>query len=123
MCALCLIRSSPNLRRFKMILDTSSDENVETTTQHLKAKQKHESPLDRLKIVKIYCLSGVEPEMEFVKLRLLTTTALRKLEIHSVYSAEAEEGSKMLKELVSFRRASSKAQIIFRDPPPIILVP
>ncbi|KAL0368913.1 UNVERIFIED_CONTAM: hypothetical protein Scaly_1110200 [Sesamum calycinum] len=84
MCALCLIRSSPNLQSLEII---------------------------------ICRFSGLEPEMEFVKHLLSAATALRKLEIGSNYAAKTGKGSKMLKELVSFCRASPKAQIIFQDPP------
>ncbi|KAK4434993.1 hypothetical protein Salat_0662300 [Sesamum alatum] len=114
-CALCLIRSSPNLQSLKIISEKSSDADMETTTRYLKAQQKHKIPLRRLKIVMIWCISGREPEMEFVKLLLLTATALRKLEFGSAYEAKEEARSNMLKQLVSFRRASPKAQIIFRD--------
>ncbi|KAL0322965.1 UNVERIFIED_CONTAM: FBD-associated F-box protein [Sesamum angustifolium] len=81
-CALCLIRSSPNLQSLE---------------------------------IEISDISGLEPEMEFVKLLLLKATALRKLEVVSTYIAKEEARSNMLKQLVSFHRASPKAQIIFRD--------
>ncbi|KAL0454993.1 UNVERIFIED_CONTAM: hypothetical protein Slati_0838500 [Sesamum latifolium] len=114
-CALCLIRSSPNLQSLKIESSTSSKADMKTATQYLKAQQKHKIPLGRLKIVKISSIKGLEPEMEFVKLLLLKATALRKLECRSAYEAEEEARYNMLKQLVSFRRASPKAQIIFRD--------
>ncbi|KAL0392153.1 UNVERIFIED_CONTAM: FBD-associated F-box protein [Sesamum radiatum] len=114
-CALCLIRSSPNLQSLEIESSTSSKADMETSTQYLKAQQKHKIPLGCLKIVKISDISGLEPEMEFVKLLLLKATALRKLEVVSTYIAKEEARSNMLKQLVSFHRASPKAQIIFRD--------
>ncbi|KAK4434299.1 hypothetical protein Salat_0592700 [Sesamum alatum] len=114
MCALCLIRSSPNLQSLKIISLETFGVNMKAT-QYLKAQQKHEIPLGCLKIVKICWFSGMEPEMEFVKLLLSAATVLRKLEINYVYAAETEKGSKTFKELLSFSRASAKAQIIFQD--------
>ncbi|KAL0413174.1 UNVERIFIED_CONTAM: hypothetical protein Sradi_1519100 [Sesamum radiatum] len=95
-CALCLIRSSPNLQSLKIESSTSSKADMETATQYLKTQQKHKIPLGRLKIVKISSISGLEPEMEFEKLLLLKATALRKLEFRSAYEAEEEARSNML---------------------------
>ncbi|KAL2242158.1 F-box/FBD/LRR-repeat protein At1g13570-like [Sesamum indicum] len=114
-CVLCLIRSCPNLQSLKIESSKSSKADMATTSQYLKAQQNYNIPLGRLQNVKISCASSLEPEMEFVKLLLLKATALRKLEFHCGYAAGEEARSNMLKQLVSFRRASPMARIIFRD--------
>ncbi|KAL2242155.1 F-box/FBD/LRR-repeat protein At1g13570-like [Sesamum indicum] len=115
-CAVCLIRSSPNLRSLEITLSTSSDvPEMKTTAEFLMKMQKEgEFPvMSRLEYVKIEALSGLEPEMEFVKLLLSAATVLRKLEICSIYSgAGSEAGSKMFSELLSFRPASPNVQFI-----------
>ncbi|KAL0366310.1 UNVERIFIED_CONTAM: F-box/FBD/LRR-repeat protein [Sesamum radiatum] len=114
-CVLCLIKSSPNLLSLE-ISSATSPVVEDTTTQFLKEQQKCKIPLSCLGKVKILKFSGDEPEMEFVKLILSATTILRKLEISSIHAGATEAGSKMLKQLLSFQRASPRAEIIFKDP-------
>ncbi|KAL0432609.1 UNVERIFIED_CONTAM: hypothetical protein Slati_2595200 [Sesamum latifolium] len=101
-------------------LDTEAvytpDNEEEAAAQFLKAQQNCELTLSHLENVKINGLFGSEPEMEFMKLLLSAATTLMKLEVRSQYEGATEEGSKMLKALVKFRRASAKAEIIFQDP-------
>ncbi|XP_011074582.1 F-box/FBD/LRR-repeat protein At1g13570-like [Sesamum indicum] len=123
-CAVCLIRSSPNLRSLEITvsdttisrLSTSSDvPEMKTTAEFLMKMQKEgEFPvMSRLEYVKIEALSGLEPEMEFVKLLLSAATVLSKLEICSIYSgAGSEAGSKMFNELLSFRPSFPNVQFI-----------
>ncbi|KAK4434302.1 F-box/FBD/LRR-repeat protein [Sesamum alatum] len=117
--ALCLIRSSPNLQRFEITmnhpLNTPGVDRLEATIQFLKAQQKYEIPLRCLEIVKMFIFSGVKPEMEFVKLLLLSAPVLRKLEINYMHPGVTEKGYKILKELLSLPRASTRAEIIFQD--------
>ncbi|KAK4434308.1 F-box/FBD/LRR-repeat protein [Sesamum alatum] len=114
-CSLCLIRSSQNLQILEVTSRTTRNNDEEAAAQFLKAQQNCELTFSRLENVKINDLSGSEPEMEFLKLLLSAATALMKLEVMSKYACAIEEESKILKELVRFRRASIKAEIIFQD--------
>ncbi|KAL0366309.1 UNVERIFIED_CONTAM: hypothetical protein Sradi_3521000 [Sesamum radiatum] len=117
-CALCLIRSSPNLQSLEIGINqliVPDIDRLEATTQFLKAQQKYEFPLCCLENVEVLGFSGVEPEMEFVKLLLSSATALMKLEIHCKYKVGTRKGIKMLKEFLSIPRASTRAELIFKD--------
>ncbi|PIM98166.1 hypothetical protein CDL12_29357 [Handroanthus impetiginosus] len=109
-CALCLIRSSPTLQILQIRSTTIRDVDVEDVVQYLKAQQKWKHR--HLKKVNILQFSGSEAELEFVKLLLSSATALRKLEFYPSL-ADEYEGFFMLKKLARFRRASSKAELIF----------
>ncbi|KAK4434303.1 F-box/FBD/LRR-repeat protein [Sesamum alatum] len=115
-CALCLIRSSPNLQRLKITSGTPRKERNVKTTRFLTAQQTCQIPLHRLKNVKIQRFSGAEPEMEFLKLLLLAATVLGKLEISCYHDVAREARYCMVRRLVSFRRASPEAEIIFQEP-------
>ncbi|KAK4434306.1 hypothetical protein Salat_0593400 [Sesamum alatum] len=114
-CALCLIKSAPNLQFLQITLPNYTPKVDQESALFLKAQQKSKIPLSRLELVRIKRFSGAKSEMEFVKLLLLSAIALRKLEISINYRGATVSGYKMLKELLSFRRASSKAEIIFKD--------
>ncbi|KAL0368916.1 UNVERIFIED_CONTAM: hypothetical protein Scaly_1110500 [Sesamum calycinum] len=102
-CAVCLIRSSPNLLTLE----------IETTSEFLKTQREREFPLNCLEYVKINGLYGWEPEMEFVKLLLSAGTAVRMLEITQMHAEPTEAAFKMFEELVTFPPASPDADFIF----------
>lgn len=70
------------------------------------------SMLNQLKVVKLTEMSGVPHEMEFIKFLLGCSPVLEIMSIiPCVYDMENQW--KMLIELVKFRRASTRAEIIF----------
>ncbi|KAL0432605.1 UNVERIFIED_CONTAM: F-box/FBD/LRR-repeat protein [Sesamum latifolium] len=97
-CAVCLIRSAPNLQSLE-----------------IKMRTEREFTLSQLEYMKIDCLIGWEHEMEFVKLLLSAATELRKLEIRFNDPWRAEENDTFMNELLSFQRASPGAQVIFQN--------
>ncbi|KAL0432607.1 UNVERIFIED_CONTAM: hypothetical protein Slati_2595000 [Sesamum latifolium] len=112
-CALCLIGSSPKLQSLEInALGLRNPENLKTAAEFIKGQQESEIPHSCLENINIRNFSGLEPEMEFVKLLLSAATALRKLEIFTSVSAKTRTG--IFEELVSSRRASKQAEIIIQ---------
>ncbi|KAI8021912.1 F-box/FBD/LRR-repeat protein [Camellia lanceoleosa] len=112
-CVLFLIRSSPNLQKLEIryFTNTLNPVNLEAVTKLLQAQDLSKFPLSRLRKVKMLLLR-VEPEMEFVKLLLACSTALKKMEIlHEPGSCE--KAFEVLKKLTRFPRASPLAELIF----------
>ncbi|KAL0322971.1 UNVERIFIED_CONTAM: hypothetical protein Sangu_1916400 [Sesamum angustifolium] len=89
-CALCLIRSSPKLQSLKITaLGLRNPENLETAAQFIKAQQECEITLSCLENINIRNFSGLEPEMEFVKLLLSATGT--QLNHHNIMFQEKHE--------------------------------
>lgn len=74
--------------------------------------------LDHLQLVTIQHLSGMQPELKFIKLLLAKSPMLEKLLIEYNPEKIPDKGLSMLKDLIRFERASPKAKIIFEDPLP-----
>ncbi|KAM7484489.1 hypothetical protein LguiA_000498 [Lonicera macranthoides] len=110
---LCLIANSPNLQE----LQISGSSNTSAATEALDLDFWEEDcpsdcALKRLKTVKMADLSGVPHEMEFIRFLLGNAPMLEIMSITpSVYVTEGRLN--MLIELVRFRRASARAEIIF----------
>ncbi|KAK4430879.1 hypothetical protein Salat_0849800, partial [Sesamum alatum] len=98
------------------VLGLRDRENLKTVDQFLEEQQECEIPLTRLENIYIRNFSGLESEMEFLKLLLSASTALRKLEIISKHNNVLRKARhEMFEELVSSHRASTKGEIIIRD--------
>ncbi|PKI43764.1 hypothetical protein CRG98_035870, partial [Punica granatum] len=67
----------------------------------------------QLRLVKIYGVSGIKTELEFIRFVLLASPVLEKMIIKP---APVNEGMEMVKELLRFRRASVQAEIVYVDP-------
>ncbi|KAK6158601.1 hypothetical protein DH2020_005915 [Rehmannia glutinosa] len=77
-CAICFIRSCPNLQRLKITAFTFDV--VDSVADFLRSQRSSES-LTQLKTVKMQLFSGIEAEMEFVKYLLASATALEEMTI------------------------------------------
>ncbi|XP_051151677.1 F-box/FBD/LRR-repeat protein At1g13570-like isoform X2 [Andrographis paniculata] len=108
-CAICFIRSSPNLQRLNITAFTFDV--VDSVADFLRSQQSSES-LSQLKTVKMQLFSGIEAEMEFVKYLLASATALEELAITPHASSIADGGESILNELKQYPRASPSAEII-----------
>lgn len=112
LCSLCLITSSPNLEELRVVAyagDIARDAVVEYFgTQNLS----HYS-LKRLQKVKMEEISNFEPELEFIKFILASSPSLEQMEVLRSEDTVDEEERKMWKELMRFRRASPKAEVIY----------
>lgn len=69
--------------------------------------------LNQLQQVKIFDISGTQRELDFISLMLLTSPVLERM---TVKPASTVGGWDLVKELLRFRRASKKAEVIYLDP-------
>lgn len=69
--------------------------------------------LKRLRKVKMEDVCNFEPELEFMKFILATSPVLEELEVTRSEDTMDEEERRMWKEVMRFRRASPKAQVIY----------
>ncbi|KAL1317806.1 hypothetical protein HN51_069994 [Arachis hypogaea] len=108
-----LITSSPNLKE----LQISGSSNIPSATDapDLDFWEKECSSkcrLSHLRVVQLTDMCGVPHEMELIKFLLASSPVLETMSIiPCIYVVESQ--LKMLTELVKFRRASAKAEIVF----------
>ncbi|XP_057799065.1 F-box/FBD/LRR-repeat protein At1g13570-like isoform X1 [Salvia miltiorrhiza] len=107
-CAICFIRSCPNLQRLKITAFTFDV--VDAVADFLRSQTSSES-LAHLKTVKMQLFSGIEAEMEFVKYLLASATALEEMAITPHAGSIADGGESILNELKQYPRASPGAEI------------
>ena len=72
--------------------------------------------LNKLRKVEILKVSGTKPEMEFIKLLLAKSSVLERMLIEMNTKMVTDKGLGILKELITFRRASPQADVTFRNP-------
>lgn len=58
-------------------------------------------------------ISNFEPELEFIKFILASSPSLEEMEVLRSEDTVGEDERKMWKELMRFRRASPKAEVIY----------
>ncbi|CAO2828447.1 unnamed protein product [Amaranthus hypochondriacus] len=108
-----LITNSPNLH--ELHISGSSNTNVAQEASNLdfwETECPSDCKFNRLKIVKMTDMSGVPHEMELIKILLGNSPVLEKLSIAPcIYVSEFKVD--LLVELVRFRRASPRAEIVF----------
>ncbi|KAL3844370.1 hypothetical protein ACJIZ3_001773 [Penstemon smallii] len=112
-CAICFIRSCPNLQRLKVTAFTFDV--VGSVAEFLRSQKRSES-LTHLKTVKMQLFSGMESEMEFVKYLLASATALEEMAI--IPHAITDGGVSIVNELKQYPRASPKAEIVSSERKP-----
>ncbi|KAG8366513.1 hypothetical protein BUALT_Bualt17G0087800 [Buddleja alternifolia] len=112
-----LIVSSPNLKELQISGSSNTSSAVRgPDLQFWEEKFSLDCRLRQLKTVKLTDVSGVPHEMKFIKYLLQHSPCLEKMSITpSVYVTEGRLN--MLIELVSFRRASPQASIVFIHEP------
>ncbi|XP_057974676.1 F-box/FBD/LRR-repeat protein At1g13570-like [Malania oleifera] len=116
MTALCLFRSSPNLQELEMLARAeSADEGVlSEISANFWAEDDHwDCSFDQLRLVKIVGISVCRPLMDFINFLLAKSPVLEKL---TVRPASNDGRWELVKELLRFRRASVRAEIIYLDP-------
>ncbi|TKY57754.1 F-box/FBD/LRR-repeat protein [Spatholobus suberectus] len=109
--ALCLLRSSPNLQELE-ILARPEEQTVLLTHTYCWEDVYFTCPVMQLRYVKIDCISGIKPELDFINFLLLYSPVLERMTVKPVSNA----GLELMKELLRFRRASGRAEIIYLDP-------
>ncbi|XP_061340751.1 F-box/FBD/LRR-repeat protein At1g13570 [Gastrolobium bilobum] len=110
-----LITSSPNLKELHISASSNTTTATDTPDFDFWEKECPSDPtLSHLKVVKLTEMTGVPPELAFVKFLLGCSPVLETLSFSPcIFDPEIE--LKMLLELVKFRRASTRAEIAFAD--------
>ncbi|KAI3450045.1 hypothetical protein Pfo_006710 [Paulownia fortunei] len=112
-CALCLIRSSPNLKMPRITL--YAIRNGEAVIEFLRAQETPDRHLNQLRRVEIAVFSGVEPQMEFARYLLASAAGLEEMVIAPVFSSLSGDGGlSLMNQLKQLPRASPSALIVVR---------
>ncbi|KAJ1393207.1 Leucine-rich repeat 2 [Sesbania bispinosa] len=109
--ALCLLRSSPYLQELE-ILARPEEQTVLSTHTYCWEDVYLDFPDLPLRYVRIDGISGIKPELDFIRFLLLHSPVLERMNVKPVLNV----GSELTKELLRFRRASGQAEIIYLDP-------
>lgn len=110
--ALCLLRSSPNLQELEMLARPEEQTLLETSTTLWK-KEHWNYSFAHLRVVKLTGISGVGPQLDFINFLLAYSPVLEKM---TVKPASGDGAWELIKDLLRFRRASVRAEIIYLDP-------
>ncbi|XP_031118905.1 F-box/FBD/LRR-repeat protein At1g13570-like [Ipomoea triloba] len=110
--ALCLLRSSPNLRELEIGARTEEQNTMRTIANFMEEKYQN-FKFNRLHVVKISAISGFRQELNFIKFLLGSSPVLESM---TIKPASIDGAWDMLKELLRYRRASVQAEIIYLDP-------
>ncbi|CAK7326456.1 unnamed protein product [Dovyalis caffra] len=115
-CILCLIMSSPNLQKLELAATCFEDAAATDVLELFEDQELSDDSLKQLQEVWINSFIGEAAELEFVKFLLAKSVVLEKILIQPPPGIVAEEGLNILRRLTRFRRASSKAEIIYVNP-------
>ncbi|XP_077215644.1 F-box/FBD/LRR-repeat protein At1g13570-like [Tasmannia lanceolata] len=112
---LCMFRSSHNIQKLTVsVLPVSKSSSAQRTTNYWKAQEDMDCMLKHLQILEVKSISGVKPELEFIKVLLVNSPVLEKLIIRCSSTTNVKSKVMIMKELMRFRRASARAEIIYR---------
>ncbi|KAF7829709.1 F-box/FBD/LRR-repeat protein [Senna tora] len=113
--ALCLLRSSPNLQELEVLARPEEQQttSVSGTQAYCWEDEYWNCPVMQLRFVRIDGISGIKPELDFISFLLLYSPVLERM---SVKPASSNGGLELMKELLRFRRASGRAEMIYLDP-------
>ncbi|EEF52517.1 F-box/FBD/LRR-repeat protein At1g13570 [Ricinus communis] len=110
--ALCLLRSSPNVQELEMLARPEEQTSLGTITNFW--EDDHWNNLfGQLRLVRIVGISGIRCELDFMNFLLSNSPVLERM---TVKPASSDGGWELIKELLRFRRASARAEIIYLDP-------
>ncbi|CAJ2675257.1 F-box/FBD/LRR-repeat protein At1g13570-like isoform X2 [Trifolium pratense] len=111
--ALCLLKSSPNLRRLKISAWRFGLHNIPFTPSYC-WEDIFSAPIMPFQVrhISLYGISGTKLELDFIKLLLLYSPVLKKLTVKPVANVVPE----LMKALIRFKRASGEAEVIWQDP-------
>ncbi|XP_076959805.1 F-box/FBD/LRR-repeat protein At1g13570-like [Bidens hawaiensis] len=113
--ALCMLRSSPNLKKLRVThMQMGPEVDLELTFSYLDSP--HCMPtLFKLQNVELTCVHGSRPEMLFIKLLLDHSPRLENMIIRPRATADAEKRHGIAKDIMMFPRASKKAKVVYLD--------
>ncbi|XP_021717895.1 F-box/FBD/LRR-repeat protein At1g13570-like [Chenopodium quinoa] len=107
-----LIRSCSNLQYLEIHVKDSIYSILPSLEEFLKAMGDPPKCFQHVKSIHLVEISRTMHEMELVKFLLINSPSLGKMIVKSIHKDTCEEHTKMLKDLLSFNRASCKVQII-----------
>ncbi|KAJ6344584.1 hypothetical protein OIU76_006160 [Salix suchowensis] len=110
--AFCLLKSCPNLQEIEM-LGRPEEKAVVGPLTGLWGDDNWKSLFGQLRQVKIAGISGTRSELDCIKFLLSNSPVLEQM---TVRPAPNEGGLEMVKELLRFRRASTRAEVIYMEP-------
>ncbi|PHT67588.1 hypothetical protein T459_27075 [Capsicum annuum] len=109
-CALCLIRSFPNLQ--SMEIKVESDDNHVPPLKSLEVEHFSDVTFNHLREVKLIQTNGTIPEIQLVKLLLTKSPELERMLIVPCLVEEFATAH-ILAELIRFQRASPNAEVVY----------
>ncbi|KAF8017399.1 hypothetical protein BT93_H2540 [Corymbia citriodora subsp. variegata] len=104
---MCLMRSSPQLKKLEFENRPNNRQTTRTGTMADFWQDHHSFCLEQVQVVSLHNFRGTEPESEFIKFLLTGLPNLEKMRILGVTSAE--EKDKLFKELLPFCRVLEQA--------------
>ncbi|WJX16043.1 hypothetical protein P8452_06125 [Trifolium repens] len=116
--ALCLLRSSPNLRKLELLARRFRADTLTSPTYCWEDIFSEPVMAFRVQHVRIVGggISGTKSELDFIKYILLYSPVLEKMTVKPV----ANVAPKLMKALMRFKRASGEAKVIWEDPAEVI---
>ncbi|XP_040366403.1 F-box/FBD/LRR-repeat protein At1g13570 [Rosa chinensis] len=121
--ALCLVRSSPALRKLEIVVSLTLLMNVNHIDYHHvvgevnswfeNLGENSDCQLTELQCIEIVAISDAKAELDFIKLLLLSSPVL---ECMTLKPFSVDGSLEPLKQLIRFRCASVQAEIILLDP-------
>ncbi|CAL5419051.1 unnamed protein product [Camellia sinensis] len=118
-CVLCLLRSSPNLKKLCMTMRLASavgDNAVEPVPRYLEALGCMYQLLNQLRTVKITSIKGLRTELLFIKCILACSPVLETICVQYHEIVDAHEGFRISTEMMRFSWASPRAEIVYVKP-------
>ncbi|KAF7133499.1 hypothetical protein RHSIM_Rhsim09G0117200 [Rhododendron simsii] len=111
-CALCLIRSTPNLKQLEIQARTTREDTLAPKWGYMEVEAPFGCNLDGLRVVKMKLIRGFKPELELVQFLLANSPFLEKMSIDwSLYTEHSQTQQKLIldmaKELIRCYRAIS----------------
>lgn len=114
--ALCLLRSSPNLQELEMLARPEELTALRVGVNGVEDNIEN-FPFNQLRVVKIAGVTCLKQELKFIKFVLTNSPVLEKMTVKpAALDGSWEMQRELMRELLSFRRASVCAQIIYLDP-------
>ncbi|KAJ4952483.1 hypothetical protein NE237_029315 [Protea cynaroides] len=114
--AICLLDSSPNLREIEIMFWSGRKSAVVPAMDLQEAKDQLECTFNKLRVVNISELSGMEIELEVVKFILANSPMLEIMIInHAIIGIGIGNVLALVKKLLGFKRASPQAEIMCFD--------
>ncbi|XP_077215646.1 F-box/FBD/LRR-repeat protein At1g13570-like [Tasmannia lanceolata] len=104
--AISMLRTSYNLQ----VVESSS---AAPATKCWKAQTDMDCMLNHLRSVKMRSIFSFKPELEFLEMLLMNSPAFERLTIENMMDTSMERKAMIIKELLRFRRASGKVEIIY----------